>query len=133
MIVGDMFGFFNINKRPGPTSHDVVAQVRRVVGKNVKVGHAGTLDPFAEGVLVVCIGPATRLGRYVQAQPKRYQAVITLGATSSTDDRDGEISPIPKGKPASEKNLRDTLRRFVGEIQQIPPAYSAVHVDGRRA
>ncbi|MDY6912982.1 MAG: tRNA pseudouridine(55) synthase TruB, partial [Planctomycetota bacterium] len=87
----------------------------------------------ADGVLVICIGPATRLARYVQAQPKRYRAEITLGATSSTDDCDGKIIPTPKGKPAPEDKLRDTLRRFVGKIKQVPPVHSAVHVAGRRA
>ena len=128
-----MFGLFNVNKPIGPTSHDVVAGVRRRVGRKIKVGHAGTLDPFASGVLVVCVGPATRLADYVQSQPKRYAAEVTLGATSATDDPEGPITPTPSAGPVSEARVRDVLDRFVGRIMQVPPAHSAVHVDGRRA
>jgi len=146
-----MFGFFAIDKPAGPTSHDVVASVRRRVGRGVKIGHAGTLDPFARGVLVVCAGPATRLADYVQAQPKRYRAVVRLGATSTTDDPDGEITPTPPGlvpptrsdqgelaaplggeRPA-EADVRRAVAGFVGEIDQVPCSHSAVHVDGQRA
>jgi tRNA pseudouridine55 synthase len=129
-----VFGFFAIHKPPGPTSHDVVAGVRRLLGRGVKVGHAGTLDPFAEGVLVVCVGAATRLADYVQAAEKRYSAVVVLGATSSTDDPEGQIAPAC-GLVASpaERDVRGALGRFVGEIQQVPPSHSAVHVEGRRA
>ena len=139
-----VFGFLNINKPPGPTSHDVVATVRRLLRSRgvprkgpraVKVGHAGTLDPFAAGVLVACVGPATRLASRVQAQPKRYLAEVTLGATSTTDDVQGEISPSPSepAQPPSQEEILGLLPSFVGEIQQAPPAHSAVHVDGRRA
>jgi tRNA pseudouridine55 synthase len=146
-----MFGFFAIDKPAGPTSHDVVASVRRRVGRGVKIGHAGTLDPFARGVLVVCAGPATRLADYVQAQPKQYRAVVRLGATSTTDDPDGEITPTPPGlvpptrsdhgelaaplggeRPA-EADVRRAVAGFVGEIDQVPCSHSAVHVDGQRA
>lgn len=129
-----MFGFLNIIKPAGPTSHDMVDRVRRTVGRGVKVGHCGTLDPFASGVLVVCIGQATRLADYVQSRPKRYVAQITLGATSDTDDSEGAIvagAPVPC--PPDEAAVRQALLRFVGEIQQTPPAHSAVHVDGKRA
>lgn len=128
-----MFGLFNINKAPGPTSHDIVARVRRMVGRKVKVGHAGTLDPFAAGVLVVCVGKATRLASYVQDQPKRYLAWVTLAATSTTDDPEGEITPAGNVTEPTESQVREVLKRFVGEIQQIPPAHSAVHVNGQRA
>jgi tRNA pseudouridine55 synthase len=129
-----MFGFFAIHKPPGPTSHDMVAGVRRMLGRGVKVGHAGTLDPFAEGVLVVCVGHATRLADYVQAAAKRYSAVVVLGATSSTDDPEGEITPTPGlAAPPGEADVRRALEQFAGQIQQVPPAHSAVHVDGRRA
>jgi len=146
-----MFGFFAIDKPAGPTSHDIVAAVRRRVGRGVKIGHAGTLDPFARGVLVVCAGPATRLADYVQAQPKRYRAVIRLGATSTTDDPDGEVTPTPAGlglpsgadqhglaaplggpRPG-EAEVRRAVAGFVGEIEQVPCSHSAVHVDGQRA
>jgi tRNA pseudouridine55 synthase len=128
-----MFGFFAIRKPAGPTSHDVVAGVRRRLGRGVKVGHAGTLDPFADGVLVLCVGAATRLASYVQAQPKRYRATVLLGATSSTDDPEGEIAAVPGATVPDEPAVRSLLERFVGTIQQVPPAHSAVHVAGRRA
>ncbi len=128
-----MFGFLNINKPSGPTSHDIVARVRQRLPRKTRVGHAGTLDPFAEGVLVVCVGPATRLADYVQAQPKRYRAEVTLGATSTTDDIEGEITEAPNGEPAPENKVREALKKFVGEIMQAPPSYSAVHVNGKRA
>ncbi len=128
-----MFGFLNVHKPPGPTSHDVVVCVRRRLPRKTKVGHAGTLDPFAQGVLVVCVGPATRLAGYVQAQPKRYAAEITLGATSSTDDPDGDIEARPRTGPPAEPDVREVIGRFVGEIEQVPPAHSAIHVAGRRA
>jgi tRNA pseudouridine55 synthase len=131
MLAG-MFGLLNIRKSPGPTSHDVVDQVRRRTGE-AKVGHAGTLDPFAEGVLVLCVGPATRLAEYVQAQPKSYVAHITLGATSDTDDPTGQIAPVPDARAPAEEPLHEVLGKFVGAIEQIPPAHSAVHVAGRRA
>ena len=128
-----MFGLLNVNKPPGPTSHDIVARVRRLLPRKTKVGHAGTLDPFAAGVLVVCVGPATRLADYVQAAPKRYLAEVTLGATSTTGDTEGEIVPAAGAAAPPEADVCRVLREFVGEIQQVPPAHSAVHVDGKRA
>jgi len=128
-----MFGFLDINKPAGPTSHDIVAAVRRHLGRKVKVGHAGTLDPFADGVLVVCVGQATRLADYVQAQAKRYRAEITLGATSSTDDPEGEILLWPDVTPPAADATASVIKNFVGEIEQVPPAHSAVHVNGERA
>lgn len=129
-----MYGMLCIHKPPGPTSHDVVAGVRRRVGRGVKVGHAGTLDPFAEGVLVVCLGPATRLADRVQAQPKRYRATVHLGATSATDDPEGEIVPLPDAPaPPTDDDVRRAAGGFVGTVEQVPPAHSAVHVGGRRA
>jgi tRNA pseudouridine55 synthase len=128
-----MFGFLNIQKPVGPTSHDIVARVRGLFPRKTKVGHAGTLDPFASGVLVVCVGPATRLASYIQRQPKRYTAQITLGATSSTDDVTGEVRSAEFAVRSEEEDVRNVLARFVGEIQQVPPAHSAVHVNGRRA
>ena len=128
-----MFGFFAIDKPAGPTSHDIVAGVRRRLGRGVKVGHAGTLDPFARGVLVICAGHATRLADYVQAQPKRYRAVVRLGATSTTGDPEGEITPTQPAAEPGEADVRRVVATFVGEIDQVPPAHSAVHVDGQRA
>lgn len=134
-----MFGLLNVHKPPGPTSHDVVARVRRLIGgprrgrRRVKVGHAGTLDPFAEGVLVVCVGPATRLADYVQSRRKRYRATIVLGATSTTDDVEGDISERPDAPRPAPDDVQGAVAAFRGEIEQIPPAHSAVHVNGRRA
>lgn len=128
-----MFGFFNIRKPAGPTSHDLVAQLRRKLPRKTKVGHAGTLDPFAEGVLVLCAGPATRLASYVQQQPKRYRARITLGATSTTDDSQGEIRSSPFHSAPDEKRIREVISTFLGDVWQIPPAHSAVHIHGQRA
>ncbi|MCJ7544110.1 MAG: tRNA pseudouridine(55) synthase TruB [Phycisphaerae bacterium] len=132
MLTG-VFGLLNIAKPPGPTSHDIVDLLRRRVGVGVKVGHAGTLDPFAQGVLVLCLGPATRLADYIQAQPKRYIATVTLGAVSDTDDPTGRLTPLEGTEAPPADRVRGVLKDFLGAIQQIPPAHSAVHVEGRRA
>jgi len=127
-----MFGLINVNKPCGPTSHDVVDHVRRLLPRRSKVGHAGTLDPQAEGVLVICVGPAVRLAECVSDQPKQYVAEVAFGATSTTDDVEGDITPSGAALP-TEGQVRTVLPEFIGEIQQVPPAYSAVHVKGRRA
>ncbi len=127
-----MFGLLNIAKPAGPTSHDIVAVCRRLLPRGVKVGHAGTLDPFASGVLVVCIGPATRLADDVADAPKQYLAEVTFGATSTTDDTEGEITPTKSPLP-DRAAIQNILPQFVGDIMQVPPAHSAVHVDGKRA
>jgi len=128
-----MFGFYNIHKPPGPTSHDMVAAVRRMLPRRTKVGHTGTLDPFASGVLVVCVGPATRLADRVQRLPKRYWAEVTLGAISTTDDPQGQITRSRVSTPPGDEAVRHAAAKFVGEIQQTPPVHSAVHVGGERA
>lgn len=128
-----MHGFLNINKPPGLTSHDVVARVRRLVGRKVKVGHAGTLDPAATGVLPVAIGYATRLIEYVGEAGKGYIGLVHLGRATSTDDAAGEIVaelPVPHYTPAQIEAAVAPLR---GTIMQVPPAFSALHVDGKRA
>ncbi len=115
-------------KPAGVTSHDVVAKVRRRLseeaGRRVKVGHAGTLDPFATGLLLVLVGSATRAQRFLMELPKTYRAVARLGWTSDTGDRDGSLEHTGR-MPAS-------LEIPVGELQQVPPAYSAVKVGGER-
>jgi tRNA pseudouridine55 synthase len=129
-----MAGFINVDKPAGMTSHDVVDVVRRRLPRRTKVGHAGTLDPFATGVLVLGIErAATRRLALVQKQPKRYHAEVTLGATSTTDDPEGEIEHVAGARPPSAEEVRQALAPFVGEIEQAPPAHSAVHVGGRRA
>jgi tRNA pseudouridine55 synthase len=127
-----MFGLLNINKSIGPTSHDVVAACRRLLPRKTRVGHAGTLDPFASGVLVVCVGSATRLADDVADADKQYIAQVSFGATSTTDDLEGEITPTGSPPPAP-ADLQRAASALVGRIQQTPPAYSAVHVAGQRA
>jgi tRNA pseudouridine55 synthase len=112
-------------KRAGVTSHDVVAQVRRALPRGTKVGHAGTLDPFATGLLLVLIGRATRAQRFLMALPKTYRAVARLGWVSDTGDRDGKLTRTGR--------MPERLTIPVGEQLQRPPAYSAVRVAGRRA
>ncbi|HEX8160119.1 MAG TPA: tRNA pseudouridine(55) synthase TruB [Solirubrobacteraceae bacterium] len=121
-------GVLLIDKPAGKTSHDVVAAVRRNLGPRPRprVGHGGTLDPFATGLLLVLIGRATRIQRYLMALPKRYETVARLGATSSTGDPEGEIVLTGRIPP-------DPPQLPTGELLQRPPAYSAVKVAGRRA
>jgi tRNA pseudouridine55 synthase len=118
-------GVILVDKPAGVTSHDVVAGQRRRLGRGVKVGHAGTLDPFATGLLLVLVGRATRVQRFLMALPKRYETVARLGWTSTTGDPEGEIAP---GRHPTEP-----LRLPTGRVRQRPPAYSAVKVGGRRA
>jgi tRNA pseudouridine55 synthase len=118
-------GVLLVDKPAGVTSHDVVAAERRRHPRTVKVGHAGTLDPFATGLLLVLVGRATRAQRFLMALTKRYETVARLGCTSSTGDVDGEIAP---GRMPAEPFALPT-----GRIRQRPPAYSAVRVGGRRA
>jgi tRNA pseudouridine55 synthase len=124
-------GVLVVDKPVGLTSHDVVQIVRR--GTNIRrAGHTGTLDPRASGVLVILIGPAVRLSEYVSASDKRYQAIVRLGTTTDTFDSDGNVTsstPVNIG----EKEFETTLSQFVGEIEQVPPPYSAVKVKGRKA
>lgn len=127
-----MFGLLNLHKPIGMTSRDAVNRVQRII-RPVKVGHAGTLDPSAAGVLVLCLGKATRLISYVQDRSKRYLGSFELGKTSTTDDRDGEITETGQLTEFSREDLESILPQFVGDIEQVPPAYSAVHVKGRRA
>ncbi len=123
-------GILNVHKPIGWTSHDVVARVRRLAAER-RVGHAGTLDPLAEGVLPVLLGRATRLADFIQAGRKTYRASIALGAATSTDDAEGEIverAPIP-----ALLELERALAKFRGPLLQTPPAYSAIRVAGQRA
>jgi tRNA pseudouridine55 synthase len=119
-----MDGVLLVDKPAGVTSHDIVAKVRRRLGKGVKVGHAGTLDPFATGLLLVLVGRGTRIQRFLMELPKRYETVARLGYTSTTGDPEGEIAP---GTMPGELHLP------TGVIRQRPPAYSAVKIAGKRA
>jgi tRNA pseudouridine55 synthase len=124
-------GFVLVDKPPGPTSHDVVDRVRRVFGLR-RVGHAGTLDPPASGLLVVAVGPATRLLRYVQDLPKTYETTGALGVTTTTLDAAGEVLSRAEVNVSAE-DVRRAASELCGEIDQTPPAVSAVKVDGERA
>ncbi len=126
-----MEGFLLIDKPAGMTSHDVVDRVRRVTGIR-KVGHAGTLDPFATGLLIVGVGrPATREMQKLVGLDKTYEAVFMFGAQSDTDDREGEITPAPIDS-VGEKEIRAVFESYTGVIEQIPPAYSAIKVKGQK-
>jgi tRNA pseudouridine55 synthase len=125
-------GIFNINKPSGPTSRKVVDQVCRVLGTR-KVGHAGTLDPLASGVLVVCFGAATRLIEYVQRGRKTYRAVVRLGVRSDTDDAQGTIEPVVGAVAPHESDVRRAVADLIGEVMQLPPRFSAIKKDGARA
>jgi tRNA pseudouridine55 synthase len=124
-------GVLLIDKPGGITSHDAVARVRRVLGIR-KVGHAGTLDPMATGLLVLGVGRGTRLLRFLGDFPKTYEGAGVLGAETTTLDADGEV--VVESSPAhvDESALREAIGRFVGRIEQVPPAYSAVKVGGER-
>src|SRR4051794_35109294 len=127
-----MFGLLNIDKPAGLTSRDVVNVVQRLVRPH-KVGHAGTLDPLATGVLVVAIGPATRLVEYIQRMAKSYRAVFLLGRTSDTEDIEGKVAELPQAPVPNIEQIESATPRFVGMIDQRPPVYSALKVGGRRA
>jgi tRNA pseudouridine55 synthase len=127
-----LFGLLNINKPSGVTSRRVVDQVKRLV-KPAKVGHAGTLDPLAGGVLVIGVGQATRLVEYVQRLPKRYHATFLLGCTSNTEDVDGEVTPLAGAPRPTLEALQLAAATLTGRIEQRPPAFSAIKVSGRRA
>jgi tRNA pseudouridine55 synthase len=126
-----MHGILVVAKPAGPTSHDVVALVRRLAATR-RIGHGGTLDPFASGVLPLFLGGATRLVEYHRADDKQYRAAICFGATSTTDDLDGELTPGDGAAP-SRAAAEAVLAAFLGRQLQQPPVYSAIQVGGRRA
>ena len=126
-----MHGVLVVAKPAGPTSHDVVALVRRLAATR-RIGHGGTLDPFASGVLPLFLGGATRLAEYHLGDDKAYRATICFGATSTTDDLDGELTPATGPAPAREA-VAAALTSFLGPQLQRPPAFSAIQVGGRRA
>ncbi len=125
-----MDGIFNIYKEKGFTSHDVVAVVRKVIQQK-KVGHTGTLDPDAEGVLPICVGRATRLSEEIMEGKKQYRAVVALGVTTTTEDASGEIIEKKEFEFDSEK-IKEAVHGFIGSYEQIPPMYSAVKVNGKK-
>jgi tRNA pseudouridine55 synthase len=125
-------GVLVVDKPIGLTSHDVVQIIRRGTGIR-RAGHTGTLDPRASGVLVVLIGPAVRLSEYVSASDKRYQATLRLGSSTDTFDSEGRITGSASVESLTEERFEETLPQFIGEIQQVPPPYSAIKVQGRKA
>jgi tRNA pseudouridine55 synthase len=125
-------GFLVVDKAPAMTSHDVVAVARKALGTR-KVGHAGTLDPMATGVLVLGFGNGTRLLQYITDGDKSYQATVVLGAATVTDDQEGELISEADASAVSDQEIHDGLAKMVGEIQQRPSSVSAVKVGGERA
>lgn len=125
-------GVFVVDKPIGLTSHDVVQIIRRGTGIR-RAGHTGTLDPRASGVLVVLIGPAVRLSEYVSASDKRYQATLKLGSSTETYDSEGPVTTYSAIEHITEDDFNTLLAEFTGEIEQVPPPYSAVKVKGRKA
>lgn len=124
-------GFLNVLKPPGMSSHDVVQYVRRVLGLR-SVGHTGTLDPAAAGVLVLTVGPATRLGEYLLEGDKAYRAEVTLGLTTDTDDAEGQLLSQQSAAAVTAEAVAAALAPLRGTITMRPPAHSAVRVDGKR-
>src|SRR5215470_2486295 len=125
-------GVLNVDKPAGATSFSVVAQLRRVTRAR-RVGHAGTLDPLATGVLPILFEAATRLSEFALRLSKTYEANVHLGFRTATDDAEGELEPVAPADGVTEADVRTALDRFDGRISQEPPAFSAVKVDGQRA
>ena len=128
----DDSGLVVVDKPGGVTSHDVVARVRRLAGTR-KVGHAGTLDPMATGVLVLGLNRATRLLGHLMLTEKKYDATIRLGASTTTDDAEGDVVATAPTDHVSEELVVAGLSHFVGDIEQVPSSVSAIKVDGKRA
>ena len=143
-LSGSKNGILLVDKPIGWTSFDVVAKIRgqirrqyqeqgiKPTKRQLKVGHAGTLDPFATGLLVILLGDATKKADEFLKLDKVYEATIRLGQTSSTGDVEGEITDVNDRQP-TEEEIKEVLKRFVGEITQIPPMYSAIKINGQRA
>ena len=125
-------GILVVDKPSGMTSHDVVAVIRKGTGFR-RIGHTGTLDPRASGVLVVLIGPAVRLSEYLVCDKKGYEAVIRFGSVSDTYDGDGNVIQTGCDIPRDEEQIMDAMETFTGDIVQVPPAYSAIKIHGRKA
>jgi tRNA pseudouridine55 synthase len=128
----DLHGLLVIDKPLGLTSMDVVRRLRRAAG-NCKTGHAGTLDPLATGVLVCCLGAATRAVDRLMGMTKIYEATVDLSAFTNTDDAEGERQVVDVKVPPSEADLRTALDALTGNVEQTPPAYSAIKINGQRA
>jgi len=128
-----MNGILNLNKPAGISSAAAVTRVKRLLPRGVKIGHAGTLDPFATGVLLLLIGKATKLCERLMDEAKQYEATVKLGASSETLDPDSEEIVDEKARPVSRERIEEVLSKFIGEIQQRPPVYSALKIAGKAA
>jgi tRNA pseudouridine55 synthase len=134
-----MNGIINLDKPAGITSAAAVNRVKRLLPRGTKIGHAGTLDPFATGVLLLLIGRATKMCESLMAEEKEYEATIKLGATTPTDDPESQETPYPQNSPAhgpgsiSRADIEKILPRFVGAIAQRPPTFSAIKLAGQRS
>src|SRR5437588_1610517 len=124
-------GLLVIDKPAGITSRDAVDRAQCWFPRGTRIGHTGTLDPLATGVLVLCLGNATRLTEYVQRMAKTYWAGVILGARSDTDDADGTITPVQNAGSPSLADVQTALAAFAGDSAQVPPAYSAAKITGR--
>lgn len=130
---GPISGIINLNKPAGMSSARAVSIVKRLLPRGTKIGHAGTLDPFATGVLLLLVGRATRLCERLMDQPKQYEGTIKLGATTATDDPESPEAVTPGARPIERLRVEQCLPQFVGRTLQRPPAFSALKVGGRRA
>jgi tRNA pseudouridine55 synthase len=133
MANGTFNGLLVIDKPAGITSRAAVDRATHWFPRRTRIGHTGTLDPLATGVLVLCIGRATRLAEYVQRMTKTYRAGILLGAKSDTDDAEGRVTSVENVTPPSRLEVEQCLQEFLGEVEQTPPAFSAAKTDGTRA
>lgn len=124
-----MDGVLNLNKPAGMTSHDVVDRVRVLLNER-RIGHTGTLDPLATGILVLCIGKATRIARFLEAEEKEYRATMRLGTTTDTLDADGRVMETRSYAPPERRKIIEVMQGFIGTIMQRPPVYSAVKING---
>ena len=126
-------GLLVLDKPGGVTSRDAVNRVQRRLPRGTRIGHTGTLDPLATGVLVLCLSNTTRLAEYVQRMDKTYRTTLLLGATSDTDDADGTVTAVEGARMPTPDEIAGAVKAFVGPVEQTPPAFSAVKVTGRRA
>ena len=131
--VNEVNGVIILDKPAGITSAAAVNRVKRLLPRGTKIGHAGTLDPFATGVLLLLVGRATKRCESLMGQPKRYDATVKFGATTETDDPESPEQPTPAATAIDRATIDAVLPRFIGTIQQRPPAYSALKINGRRS
>lgn len=130
---GQMEGVINLDKPAGISSAAAVNQIKRLLNRGTKIGHAGTLDPFATGVLLLLVGKATKSSQMLMNQPKRYEAMVKFGATTETDDLDSPEIPWPEARRPSRDEIQSAVAGFIGIVSQKPPIYSALKISGKPA